>query len=40
MIVAVRIKDKGNLALRSAYPLSEEQLKDYLHCNTAWKYKK
>ena len=37
MLVAIRIKDKGNLALRSAYPLSENQLNDYLTKGTAIK---
>jgi hypothetical protein len=37
MLVAIRIRDKGNLALRSAYPLSEEQLNDYLIKGTAYK---
>jgi hypothetical protein len=34
MIVAVRIKDTGNLAFRSAYPLTEKQLSDYISCKT------
>lgn len=39
MLVAIRIKDTGNLAFRSAYPLSEKQLEDYLKCETAFKVK-
>jgi hypothetical protein len=34
MIVAVRIKNTGNLAFRSAYPLTEKQLLDYISCKT------
>jgi hypothetical protein len=34
MIVAVRIKSIGNLAFRSAYPLTEKQLADYLKSGT------
>ena len=37
MIVAIRIKNQGNLAFRTAYPLSEEQLADYIKCGTVWK---
>jgi predicted RNA methylase len=37
MIVVVRIKDKGNLAFRTAYPLSKEQLEDYINSGTAIK---
>jgi len=39
MIVAVRIKYKGKLCFRTAYPLTEKQLKDYIESNTAWKVK-
>jgi hypothetical protein len=37
MIVAIRIKDKGNLAFRTAFPLSENQLQDYIRSGTVWK---
>lgn len=40
MIVAIRVKEKGHLALRSAYPLREKQLENYIESGTAWKYKK
>ena len=39
MIVAIRIKKKGNMAFRSAYPLSEEQLKDYIKSGTVFELK-
>jgi hypothetical protein len=34
MIVAVRIKETGNLAFRSAFPLTEKQLLDYINSKT------
>jgi len=37
MIVVVRIKAKGNLAFRTAYPLTKEQLQDYIKSGTAIK---
>lgn len=37
MIVAVRIKQTGSLAFRSAYPLTEKQLQDYLSSGTVLK---
>lgn len=37
MIVAVRIRQTGNLAFRSAYPLSEKQLLNYLNSGTVFK---
>jgi hypothetical protein len=37
MIVAVRIKETGNLAFRSAYPLTENQLSEYLNSGTVMK---
>ena len=37
MIVVVRIKDKGNLAFRTAYPLTEKQLQSYIKAGTAIK---
>jgi hypothetical protein len=40
MIVAIRIKDKGNLAFRSAYPITESQLDDHLRHGTAFKINK
>ena len=40
MIVAIRIKDKGNLAFRSAYPITESQLDDHLRRGTAFKINK
>ena len=40
LIVVVRIKQKGDLAFRTAYPLSEKQLQDYLKSGTAIEYKK
>jgi hypothetical protein len=40
MIVAIRIKTQGNLAFRTTYPLSEEQLDDYIKSDTVWKIKK
>ncbi|MDD4834818.1 MAG: PBECR2 nuclease fold domain-containing protein [Lutispora sp.] len=39
MLVAVRIKNTGNLAFRTAYPLSELQLQDYINKGTAIKIK-
>lgn len=36
-IVVVRIKSKGNLAIRTAYPLTEEQLQNYIKSGTAIK---
>lgn len=36
-IVVVRIKPTGNLAFRSAYPLTENQLQNYLDSGTAIK---
>jgi hypothetical protein len=38
-IVVVRIKSTGNLAFRSAYPLSERQLQNYLNSGTTIKLK-
>lgn len=37
MIVAVRIKQIGSLAFRSAYPLTEKQLLNYLNSGTVLK---
>jgi len=37
MIVAVRVKDNGPFMVRSAYPLNEEQLSDYLTHGSAKK---
>lgn len=37
MIVVVRLKQSGNLAFRTAYPITELQLKDYIQCGTAVK---
>lgn len=39
MIIAVRIRPHGELALRTAFPLSEDQLKDYIQKGTAIKYR-
>lgn len=39
-IVVVRIKQHGNLAFRTAYPLTEEQLKNYIKSGTAIKIQK
>lgn len=36
MIVAIRIKDNGNLSFRTAYPLTYKQLDDYVKSGTAW----
>ncbi|MGD9569119.1 MAG: PBECR2 nuclease fold domain-containing protein [Sedimentibacter sp.] len=36
-IVVVRIKSTGNLAFRTAYPLTEKQLQDYIKSGTAIK---
>lgn len=35
MLVAVRIRDEDSLAVRSVFPLSEKQLKDYLNSGSA-----
>jgi hypothetical protein len=40
MLVAVRIKDKGNLSFRSAYPITEAQLDDYLMYGNTTEYNK
>ncbi|MCY6353669.1 PBECR3 domain-containing polyvalent protein [Clostridium sp. ZS2-4] len=40
MLVAIRIKQKGNLAFRSAYPLTNDQLQRYLESGTAFKVNK
>ncbi len=40
MIVVIRIKQSGSLAFRTAFPLSEEQLNDYIKCGSAIKYSK
>lgn len=37
MIVAVRIKQTGHLAFRSAYPISEKQLLNYFNSGTIFK---
>lgn len=37
MIVVVRIKNKGDLAFRTAYPLTNEQLQDYIKSGTVVK---
>lgn len=39
MLVGIRIKDVGNLSLRSSYPISEDTLNKYIQSNTCWKYK-
>lgn len=33
VIVVIRIKSKGNLAFRTAYPLKKEQLQNYIKSN-------
>lgn len=40
LIVVVRIKQKGDLAFRTMYPLSERQLQDYLKSGTVVEFKK
>lgn len=37
MIVAIRIKNKGSLCFRTAYPLTHKQLDDYISSGTVWK---
>lgn len=37
-IVVVRIKSTGNLAFRTAYPLTEKQLQNYISSGTAVKF--
>lgn len=36
-IVAVRLRAKGALALRTAFPLTQKQLQDYINSGTAKK---
>ena len=38
LIVVIRLKQSGSLAFRTAYPLSESQLNNYIKCGTAIKF--
>ena len=40
VIVAVRLKNTGNLALRTFFPLTQKQLQDYIDSGTAKKISK
>jgi len=40
LIVVVRIKQKGDLAFRTMYPLSEKQLQNYIKSGTVVEFKK
>lgn len=40
LIVAVRLKNTGSLALRTAFPLTQKQLQDYINSGTAKKMSK
>lgn len=37
LIVAIRLKNTGSLALRTAFPLTQKQLQDYINSGTAKK---
>lgn len=39
ILVAVRVNTKGNLSLRTLYPVSDGQISDYIKKNTAWEFK-